>query len=170
MWTMLEGFRHLTPAEIDALVDAPVLITILVGAADGELDREERYWADRLTQARTYARPKDLNDYYRVVSQGFLDKVDQKMATLPTDTGQRNEQIKVTLEELNPILDSLEIHLAADLYKSYVGLAEETAAASGGFLRIGAISAEEARWVDLPMLTPIIAPKQDETENSELES
>jgi hypothetical protein len=155
MWTHLEGFNHLHSTELDALLEAPALITILVGAADGELDREERNWSDRLMRARTYNKPKHLNEYYAIVAHGFLEKVDQKLGELPADVEARNTLISQKLAALNPVLEKLDDPLGADLYKSYIGLAEETAKASGGFLRIGAISAEEARWIHLPMLTPI---------------
>ena len=152
MWTLLEGFSHLHSTELDALLEAPALITVLVGAADGVLDREERTWSDRLMQARTYNNPKHLNAYYTVVSNGFMQKLDAVLAAFPDDIDQRNRQISEKLKAINPILAKLDQQLGADLYFSYLGLAKETAKASGGFLRIGAISAAEAAWINLPML------------------
>lgn len=166
MWTMLDGFQNLTKSEIDSLVEAPALITILIGAADGELDPEERKWTERLLRTRTYNRPKELNEYYRVVLQDFWDKVQAFMASLPVDPTDRNEAISARLEKINPVLAKLEVDLASDLYQGFIGLAEETAKASGGFLRMGAISAVESKWVNLPMLEPI----QHEHEGEEVDS
>ncbi len=163
---MLDGFQNLTKSEIDSLVEAPALITILIGAADGELDPEERKWTERLLRTRTYNRPKELNEYYRVVLQDFWDKVQAFMASLPVDPTDRNEAISARLEKLNPVLAKLEVDLASDLYQGFIGLAEETAKASGGFLRMGAISAVESKWVNLPMLEPI----QHEHEGEEVDS
>lgn len=167
MWTLISGFENLSKEEIDTLVEAPALITILVGAADGELDKEERVWSERLLRSRTYNNPKTLNEFYRVVVEGFWMKVHSEMAHLPQDPDTRNAEISTRLERLNPILAKLDIQLAADLYKGFLGLAEETAEASGGFLRLGAISAVEARWVKLPMLTPVVAPKKEQQEKEE---
>lgn len=167
MWTLITGFENLSKEEIDTLVEAPALITILVGAADGELDKEERVWSERLLRSRTYNNPKTLNEFYRVVVEGFWMKVHSEMAHLPQDPDTRNAEISTRLERLNPILAKLDIQLAADLYKGFLGLAEETAEASGGFLRLGAISAVEARWVKLPMLTPVVAPKKEQQEKEE---
>lgn len=161
MWTMLEGFQHLSGDEIDALVEAPVLITVLVGAADGELDREERGWSDRLMQARTYSKPHLVNEYYRIVADKFLEKLDQELERLPAGVDERSEAIAVRLGALNPILAKLDVHLGTTLYKSFIVLAQETAKASGGFLRIGSISAAEHKWVQLPMLTPVLEPSKD---------
>jgi hypothetical protein len=159
MWTMIDGFEVLEAHEFDTLLDAPALITILVGAADGELDREERIWSERLLRARTYNRPKQLNEFYRVVVEGFWVKVNGFLAELPMDTEARGQEISRRLEQLNTIFPKIDVQLAADLYKGFRGLARETAEASGGFLRLGAISIQEKQWIDLPMLNPILAPK-----------
>jgi len=162
MWTMIEGFEHLEADEFDTLLDAPALITILVGAADGELDREERHWSERLLRTRTYNRPKTLNEFYRVVVEGFWVKVNGFLAELPTDTEARCQEISRRLEKLNTVFPKIDLHLSADLYKGFLALAKETAEASGGFLRLGSISMEEKQWIDLPMITPVVAPKDPE--------
>ena len=167
MWTMIEGFEHLESDEFDNLLDAPALITILVGAADGELDREERSWSERLLRVRTYNRPKELNEFYRVVVEGFWVKVNGFLAELPTSTEVRGQEIARRLLRLNDIFLKLDIHLSADLYRGFLALARETAEASGGFLRLGAISPEEKQWVDLPMLTPVAAPGKTMEEGEE---
>jgi hypothetical protein len=169
MWTIIEGFQHLTKSEIDALVEAPVLITILVGMADGELDTEERTWSERLLRSRTYNKPKELNEFYRVVVEGFWARMQSEITHLPKDTKARNRELSDRLSKLNPILAKLDIELAADLYKGFLGLAEETAKASGGFLRIGGVSAAEKKWMELPMLTPVVGPKKPRDEEDEEE-
>jgi hypothetical protein len=161
----MEGFKKLNAEELDTLLAAPILITILVGAADGELDREERSWSERLMRTRAYNKPKHLNEFYRVVSEGFLDKIDAQMAALPTNTEARNAVLTEKLKEVNPVMAKLDVQLGADLYHGFLGLANETAESSGGILRIGAISREEAKWLKLPMLTPVIAPAGHRTDS-----
>ncbi|MCC6460193.1 MAG: hypothetical protein IT260_06965 [Saprospiraceae bacterium] len=169
MWTMLEGFEHLAAEEIDVLIEAPVLITVLIGAADGTLDREERSWTEKLMRTRTYSKTAHLvSEYYRVVAEGFLEKVDATMAQLPADADARNQAIAEKLSAVNPVLAKLDLHLAASLYKSYVSLAQEAAKASGGFLRIGSVSAAEYEWLKLPMIQPVEwQGEQEEAEEEE---
>ena len=169
MWTLIDGFQNLSKEEIDALVEAPALITVLIGTADGELDSEERNWSERLLRSRTYNNPRELNEFYRVVSEGFWAKVQSEMTHLPNDATARNKEISDRLAKLNPILAKLDVELAADIYKGFIGLAEETAKASGGFLRIGAISAEESKWIKLPMLTPFVVARKHAEEEDESE-
>jgi len=156
MWTMLEGFQQLTAEEMDTLVSTPVWITALIGAADGEIDHDERTWSDRLMRARTYSMPALVSEYYRVVAEDFLGKLDRLMEVMSDDSETRSAELAEKIAAANPILAKLEPELAATLYKSFATLAKETAKASGGFLRIGAVSAAEHRWIQLPMLTPIV--------------
>ena len=168
MWTLLEGFKHLEPAELDALLEAPVLVAVLIGAADGDFDREERTWSARLVHAFSYAgKPKQIHDLYRIVEENFEQKVYEALASYPSDAEARNGQIADKLAMINPLLAKLEPKLGAGMYKSLCTLALETAKASGGFLRLGAISAAENKWVNLPMLTPIEAPPETDTEVAE---
>jgi len=155
MWTILEGLEHLTTEEIDTLVSTPVWIAALIGSADGEIDREERAWADRLMHARTYSSPGLLSEYYRVVAQGFLEKVDDLMEIMPKAADARSAELADKIGAVNSVLAKLDPATGASFYKSFITLAQETAKASGGFLRIGAVSATENRWVKLPMITPI---------------
>jgi hypothetical protein len=170
MWTLIEGFNHLTAEEFDALVDAPALITILIAGADGELDQEERTWSERLLRSRTYNTPKDLNEFYRVVSEIFWVKLNGHLNELPEDPQVRNPMIAEQLSKLNLVLAKMDPEIAYDLYHGFVKLAEETAKASGGFLRIGAIAPEEEQWIQLPMLTPIPKPERKNPENEQPET
>ena len=165
---MIEGFKHLTSEEFDLLVEAPALVTVLVGASDGDLDREERTWSEKMLRARTYTSPKSLNDFYRVAAEGFWAKVHGIQAHYPHEVEERNAAISKRLGDLNPVLAKLDPKIGGHLYKGLLRLAEEVAEASGGFLRIGAINAAEAEWLGLPMLTPIEVPAE-ETEVEETE-
>ncbi len=128
---------------------------MLVGGADGNLDAAERSWSEHLLRLRTYGRDDFLGDYYRRVAEDFRQALERQWKQLPSDPVQRNAALFEAIAAANPVLAKLERPVAATLYQSYLRLAEEVAKASGGFLRMGAVSAEESRWMKLPMLTPI---------------
>lgn len=151
----MTGFEQLTAHEMAVLKSAPSLVALLVGGADGELDREEKIWASKITHARTYSKPEALQDFYEPIAATFFSDLKRHQAAMPTDAGLRNALISSKLSELNPILAKLENRLAAGYYRSLKSLAEEVAKASGGFLRIGAVSVEEHQWVSLPMILPV---------------
>lgn len=167
MWTHLEGFKHLSEEEFDLLIDSSALVTVLVGASDGELDREEHLWSEKLMRTRAYSSVKYLNDFYRVAAEGFWVRVQAIMAHYPQGIVPRNEAISQKLSGLNAIFAKLEPKVAFHLYKGLCALAEEVAEASGGFLRIGAVNREESKWVDLPMVTAIPAPPDIALEEEE---
>ncbi|MFN4079278.1 MAG: hypothetical protein ACK4NS_00125 [Saprospiraceae bacterium] len=159
---MIPEFENLSQEERDALFAAPIWISILVAGADGEFDREERRWTDRLVKVKSFSKPRALNPYYKEVGEHFWTKIESALAELPADPNRRAEILNERLAKLNDTLAKLPQALGAGLYKSWLTIADEAARASGGFLRIGSISAAEARWIHLPMLQPIAMPQAAE--------
>lgn len=153
----MDIFSSLSQEEVELLQEAPALVTILIGASDGKLDGEERTWSEKLLRARSYSGKKVLQDYYRLVSEGLWVELQHQMSILPAEVSARNEIIVHKLEGLNSILAKLDPSVGYALYKGLLGLADEVAKASGGFLRMGAVSSAEHAWVNLPMLEPIAA-------------
>lgn len=159
---MIPEFENLEQHEREALLAAPVWISVLIAAADGDFDREEQRWTERMVRVKSFTKPRALNAYYKAVSEGFLKKVEAALAELPAEPSRRAEILNERLAELNDTLAKLPRAIGAGLYKSWLTLADEAARASGGFLRIGAVSAAEARWIHLPMLQAIAAPDLEE--------
>lgn len=151
-------FSALNKEEIEHLRVAAALVTILIGSADGSLDGEERNWSEKLLRARSYSGKKELQDFYLEVAEGLWVDLQHLMSVLPADAEQRNQEIGKRLEGLNAIFPKLSSDIAYALYKGLLGLADEIAKASGGFLRIGAVSAKEQSLLKLPMIYPIAAP------------
>ncbi len=159
---MIQHFQGLKKEEIQKMVDSISLITILIAGADGKIDNEEKEWSAKIAKIRTYSNPDVLHDFYVEVGRNYSSKLDLLIDDLPNDTDERNQIISSQLKELNDVFPKLEIHYAAILYQSLVSFAKHVAKASGGFLGIGSISKFEKKWIDLPMITPVIAPEEDE--------
>lgn len=152
----------LTPDELVKLKDAHAHIALLIAGADGKIDEREISWAEKIAHIRTFAGDERLKDFHEEVDHELHEKIKQLMADLPTDTKSRNSQLSVKLAELNPILASLEPSIGAYLYKSYKSYAHRIATSSGGIFSFFTVSAEEKKWVDLPMLTAIIYNPEEE--------
>ena len=165
----MDIFKNLSEKEIEQVYQAPALVTILIGASDGKLDGEERSWSEKLLRTRSYAAQADLQKYYQKVSESFWVQLQHELSVLPQEVEQRNAAISERLARLNPIFEKLDHEVAYGLYKGLIGLAAETAKASGGFLRIGSVSAAEYEWLKLPMLVEIEKPggieDEEETED-----
>jgi len=151
----LDILSRLSDVEKNQLVDAIPIITALIAGADGEIDKEEKDWASKLTNIRSFASNELLNDYYHFVSIDFENKLDAIIDNLPSEQSDRNSLLSEKLTLLNPILAKLDSKIAYNLYKDFLSFAEHVARSSGGFLRFGAINREEKILIPLTMLDVI---------------
>lgn len=159
-------FNNIIENEYDKLKDAIALITVLVAGADGKIDKDEKEWATKLTDIRSYSNAEELQPYYEDVGMDFEPKLSAFIDSLPSDTNERTKVITAKLALLNPIMAKLENQIGASLYKSYVSFAEHVAKASGGFFRFGTVSKEESNVMNLNMIDPIHyeEPQEEEIE------
>ena len=158
---MITNFDHLSPKEIKRLTDAIPLITVLIAGADGKIDRHEKSWALKLSKIRTYSNPDDLHEYYHEVGRDFAEMLDNFIDNLPENTEKRSSIIASELKQLNAIFPKLEPQIRWILYNSLLSFAKHVAKSSGGFLGFGAISKEEKKWINLPMISKISPPEND---------
>ena len=145
-------FETLLPEEYDLLKDAVPLITILIAGADGNIDSDERTWAEKVTNIRSYSLPEEYRGYYAEVGQNFGAHLDQLVTELPENIVDRQMEITRRMSPLNDILGKLEGKIAAAIYDEWRSFAKHVARASGGFLKFWSISKEEKKWIGLPML------------------
>ncbi|WP_235295899.1 tellurite resistance TerB family protein [Portibacter marinus] len=155
-------FKNISKEEYEMLQEAVFDVTILIAGADGEIDPNEKEWADKITHIRTYTGPEVLRQFYAEIDGYFEKHLDDKIKKLPQHVEKRNVKLATSLRNINPILAKLPQDVAATYYESLRTLATHVARASGGILRVWAISSEEAAWVELPMITPIEFPETEE--------
>ena len=159
---MLNAMQILSQEEQTLLLDALPLVTVLIAGADGKIDASETSWADKLTDIRSYSNEPELNDFYKKVNEGFSGKVSYLIKELPAETKEGTQIIADKLAGLNEVLPKLPQRLAAKFYKSLTSFATHIARADGGFFKMWSVSKEEAALVDLPMITPIEMPTEEE--------
>jgi hypothetical protein len=148
----MEVLRNLTTAEKELMYDTPVLVTILIAGADNDIDNAEIKKGVELTHDKKITAREDLLEYYRVVGEGFEDKLKVKIHQLPLDSQKRNQLIVDDLHKLNDILPKLPLEFAIDFYWSIRGLAKKIASASGGVLGYMAVGFEESKLLGLDMI------------------
>lgn len=153
---MNENFKSLNTEEYQKLKSAITWITVLIAGADGHIDQQEKEWAEKLANIRSYSVPPLLSGYYQDVGADFQASLEAQIEALPEDTEKRNYQLSQYLSELNPIMAKLDVELGAQLYDSFKSFARHVAKASGGFLRFFSVSSEEKDLLDLDMIYPIV--------------
>lgn len=161
---MTEYFSTINEKDYGKLKDAVALITLLIGGADGDLDKDERAWAEKVTKIRSYKMSEDLIGFYQEVGKDFSSRLDQFIADFPVSVDDREKLIAERLTALDPILASLDPSVAYHLYKSYLSFAEHVAKASGGIFGFFSVGPHEGELISLPMIAPIAQPITDEEE------
>ncbi len=159
---MIQHFNNLTEGEASRMLNAIPLITILIAGADDMIDYDEKKWAIKLANIRTYSNPNELHDYYSHIGTNFAERLNKNIDELPKNTAERQQSISNQLAELNTIFPKLDPPFNAKLYDSFVSFAKHVANASGGFLGFSRVSKAESEWMTLPMLEPILLPEEEE--------
>jgi len=149
-------FNKLRADEYARLKDAIPQITVLVAGADGKITPGETEWAQKVTNIRSYSSAEEYQAFYTEIGATFQQRLDELIATLPADVTERSAKISETLTGLNAILHKLEPKHSAKLYRELKSFANHVARASGGFLKFWSVSAEEKKWISLPMLEEFV--------------
>ena len=164
MQSMPTEFSVLTDDEKQLMYDAIPLITILVAGADGNIDEQEKEWAEKITRIRSFDYHNALSPYYQLVGDRFSERLHAHQSKLPADTKTRQQAIAERLSGINLIFEKLNSDRAKLYYDSFRSFAEHVAKASGGFLRFMSISSAEAAVKDLPMLQEPVVEGDEPTE------
>lgn len=151
---MIPELKKLSGEELETLIKAPLLVSILIAGADGQIDRSEIKGAIQTTRKKAQSNSA-LKAFYEEVSEDFEDKLKVLIQGYPSSPAARCPQIESELALLNPILTKVEGKLAIEIYQSLKSLALNTAKSSGGLFGFtSSIGPEEAKYVELPMIQP----------------
>jgi len=140
-------------------MDAPALVTLLVGNADGHLDPKQMQKAFDIADVKSHTEhTPELKDYYTDVTISIENRFQHWINILPTDHKERVKIISDELEKINDLWNDMDHNFAAQLYNSWRNIAVHIANASGGVLGIGTINNQEREVLHLPTLNnPSIA-------------
>ncbi len=157
---MLKEFKNLTPAEQQMMFDAIPLITILVAGADDDMDEVELAEAQRLADIRSYNNTSLIGAYYEVIDNDLTGRIMSLVAELPNALAPRQEEVVARLTKLNDVLAKVPVPFGYIYYKDFVSFGKHVAESHGGFMRFMTVGPEEAKVMDLPMLTPVARPSK----------
>lgn len=150
---MLAQLARLSPSESDLVLRAPLLVCILIAGADNDIDRKEIRKAIDLANNKQKRAGSHLVEFYKVAGEDFEDKLKVLIQSYPYEATQRNPLITMDLQELNAVLPKIDKTIAKEFYQSLREIAQKIAESSGGLLGMKSIGNEEAKYVNLPMIT-----------------
>ncbi|MDX1685069.1 MAG: hypothetical protein R3275_07520 [Saprospiraceae bacterium] len=143
------------------LVDAFPKIAVMIGAADGRMDDDEKAWSKKLTHIRTFAGNRELFELYQDVEEVIGERIETILDEYSDDPEARERMIVSQLEMINSILASMPEKLAAKVYEDLRSFALHVAKASGGFLRFFSVSKAEKDLAELPMIDEIVYEEEE---------
>ncbi len=149
---MIKEFEKLREEEVEILLKAPVLVSILIAGADGNIDKAETKEAVAIARGKQSRAREQLVDYYILIGETFEDKFNELVAGFPLKPEERNPMIIAELKRLNRILPKIDKNFAIKFHASLKDLAKKIAEASGGVLGYLSVSYEEAKLMELNMI------------------
>ncbi|WNJ16787.1 hypothetical protein [Pontibacter sp. G13] len=145
--------KYLAPlneTEQELTLKVPALVVLLVSAADSEIHKKEEAAGKKLIHYRAFTADVVLHDYYEAVNVRFDGDVEPMIANWKGE--ESLDAIKAELAKMPEILAKLDTVFVDHLKTSWRTLAHEVAKAEGGIMGFGAITPEELKVVDLPMI------------------
>lgn len=149
---MLSRISQLKEDEQAHVKKAPVLVGLLIAAADHHIETEEIERIARTVHTKTFSEKNDVSNLYEEISHEVEKMISDMVGTLPTDAGERVAFLNAEIAKLNPIIKKLDPVFARQLYKSLRSMAVSVANASGGILGMGSVSHSEKELLSLEML------------------
>lgn len=145
--------NHLEESDLTLLKRVPALVTILIGAADNDLDAKEKTMGKTSTEFRKKNGDELVQDYFNWVAKDFdtiFEKEWEQYQHLSVE--ERQHQISAELSKTTEVLQKIDKKYAHSLVTSWRGLARAVANTSGGILGKLAVSNEELHLIGLEMI------------------
>jgi|GEM_PF-5753821 len=145
--------KELNQEELNLLEKMPVLITLLIGYADENLNEKEKEMGKISAEFRKTGGDTLVQDYFAWVSPAYdahLEAAIRQYGALSAE--ERLDAISAEIERANKILNKIDTKYASALLESWRGLARAVAQSSGGILGRMAVTYEERDLMALDML------------------
>ena len=152
--TSIVYLQDLPSEEKDLVLNAPAIVTLLIGGVDDNLSDREEAMAKKVVHFRTVTGDPILFDYFKLIDPEFIPKLEaleRKYHDLQPEV--RTKILVEELEKLNDILPGLDNLFARALLRSWRSLAKEVAQATGGILGVLRTTYEEEHLIGLEMIT-----------------
>lgn len=153
---MLFQLKDLNTTEQESMINAPIWAGILVGCADGKLNKKEVEMIEQVIKTKTFSEQNDVHYLYQELCKDNLhERIAGLIDGMVGSVNDKARQASEKLEALNSILPKLEEIYARQFLDSLHDVAVSVANVSGGVLGIGAINFDEKAVITLPMINKI---------------
>lgn len=150
---VIPEFNQLNEQEVELMQKAPILVSILIAGADGTIDNKEVKQAIAIAEKESKSK-SILKNYFKELSEDFEDKIKIYIQSYPYETTQRTPLLVDELAKINAVWSKVSREFATEFYGMLLKIAAKVAKSSGGLFGLtSSVGEEEAKWMELPMLT-----------------
>ena len=151
---MIPEFKSLNAQEQNLMLNAPILVTLLIAGAEGNIEKKEIDWGAKIIHFKAEDKDAVLQNYCKEVDIIFNDTMDNFIKSLPENPEERGIKINSELKKINNILPKIDKKFASTFYKGLKVLAIQVAKAAGGIWGYGSVSPQEQKYIDLDVINP----------------
>ncbi len=149
---MQNKFSHLSSEELTILNETPMFVSLLIAAADNEIDFKETMWAEKVTFFRTKTAHYSLRDFYVNAHKVIKETMVLNLEMLPDNYDTRMQYLSDKIARINSILLKLDGNTKERLLESFQSLSLSIAEISGGMFSFFSHNPDEEKWLHLPMI------------------
>lgn len=150
---MHNKFSHLSSEELTILHETPMFVSLLIAAADNEIDFKETEWAEKVTFFRIKTAHHSLRDFYANAHNVIKESMALNLDMLPDAYDARMHYLSDKVARINAILPKLDENTKDRMLESFQSLALSIAEISGGMFSFFSHNPDEEKWLHLPMIT-----------------
>lgn len=121
---MIKKFKKLTTAEIEILIKAPVLVSVLAASNDKKISENEKAEASKLAHLKTFTADPLLLPYYNEVEKEFTTYFVEIVKKYAPFNDEKTAALKQEIDLANSIIRKLDKEDAITLYHSLAAYTE----------------------------------------------
>jgi len=130
---MIKEFKHLTAPEIELLLKAPVLFSVLAVSGSNDISGAEKAEAVKLAHLKTYTADTLLLPYYAEVEKNFNKYFNEVAHTYAAFNPESRQALKQEINLIETVITKLDKPFAKSLLNSLAGYADHVEKADRGF-------------------------------------
>jgi hypothetical protein len=121
---MIKEFKKLTDKEVELLLKAPVLVSVLASTRDHEISNEEKADAIKLAHLKTFTADPLLLQYYNEVEKNFKMYFEEITKEYSPFDDTKRAALKEQIDRLNEVISKLDKKFGRTLHRSLTNYAE----------------------------------------------
>src|SRR3990172_8606507 len=105
---MIKKFKKLTADEIEVLIKAPVLVSVLAASKDKKISEDEKAEATKLAHLKTFTADPLLLPYYNEVEKNFTKYFVEIVRKYTPFNDEQTAELKQEIDVANSIIGKLD--------------------------------------------------------------